>query len=144
MALTEGAANLMQRLARLPAAQRRHMSILCSVESLSRFPCAINTTFRKLIHIRWCCTDQLSPPRFSGTTDSSGSPSLPRCLHLVTDRESSRIYEWFGVRCELASVVATGFCGWVSVLQPWLSGVVCFAIEAPLVCPACARQANVR
>ena len=30
-----------------PAFQRRHMSIRCSVESLSRFPCAINTTFRK-------------------------------------------------------------------------------------------------
>src|SRR5260370_21606061 len=30
-----------------PAFQRRHMSIRCSAESLSRFPCAINTTFRK-------------------------------------------------------------------------------------------------
>ncbi len=28
-----------------PAFQRRHMSVLCSAESLSRFPCAINTTF---------------------------------------------------------------------------------------------------
>jgi hypothetical protein len=28
-----------------PAFQRRHISILCSVESLFRFPCAINTTF---------------------------------------------------------------------------------------------------
>ncbi|RZU35638.1 hypothetical protein BDD14_5722 [Edaphobacter modestus] len=30
-----------------PDFQRRHMSIRCSAESLSRFPCAINTTFRK-------------------------------------------------------------------------------------------------
>jgi hypothetical protein len=41
MPLTEGAPNVMQRLARLPTA---HMSIRCSVESLSRFPYAINTT----------------------------------------------------------------------------------------------------
>jgi hypothetical protein len=30
-----------------PAFQRRHMSVRCSAESLSRFPCAINTTLRK-------------------------------------------------------------------------------------------------
>src|SRR3981189_2489842 len=46
-----------------PAFQRRHMSVLCSPESLSRFPCVINTTFRKMTHIRWCCIDQLRPPR---------------------------------------------------------------------------------
>src|SRR6266566_7905175 len=34
-----------------PAFQRRHMSVLCSAESLSRLPCAINTTFRKMIHM---------------------------------------------------------------------------------------------
>jgi hypothetical protein len=51
-----------------PPFQRRHMSVLCSAESLSRLPCAINTTFRKMIHIRWCCTDRLRPPGFSATT----------------------------------------------------------------------------
>jgi hypothetical protein len=42
MPLTKGTPNVMQRLA---AFQRRHMSIRCSMESLFRFPCAINTTF---------------------------------------------------------------------------------------------------
>jgi hypothetical protein len=51
-----------------PAFQRRHMSVLCSAESLSRFPCVINTTFRKMIHIRWCCIDRLRPPDFSGSS----------------------------------------------------------------------------
>jgi hypothetical protein len=51
-----------------PAFQRRHRSVLCSPESLSRFPCVINTTFRKMIYIRWCCIDRLRPPRFAGTT----------------------------------------------------------------------------
>ena len=43
-----------------------HMSVLCSARSLSRLPCA-STTFRKMIHIRWCCTDRLKPPHLSGT-----------------------------------------------------------------------------
>src|SRR5258708_4321422 len=57
-----------------PAFQRRHMSVLCSAESLSRLPCAINTTFRKMIHIRWCCTDRLRPPgRGDGVDESEES-----------------------------------------------------------------------
>src|ERR1700738_3901995 len=51
-----------------PAFQRRHMSVLCSAESLSRLPCVINTTFRKMIHIRWCCIDRLSWHDFAGTS----------------------------------------------------------------------------
>jgi len=50
------------------------MSVLCSAESLSRFPCVINTTFRKMIHIRWCCIDRLRPPRFSCTSTPSLAP----------------------------------------------------------------------
>jgi len=49
-----------------PAFQRRHMSGLCCAETLSRFPCVINTTFRKMIHNRWCCIDRLRPPGLSG------------------------------------------------------------------------------
>src|SRR5260370_32986384 len=53
-----------------PAFQRRHMSTRCSAESLFRFPCAINTTFRKMIPMRWCCIDQLSRHDIAGTTGS--------------------------------------------------------------------------
>src|ERR1035441_7328287 len=51
-----------------PACQRRHISVLCSAESLTRLPCVINTTFREMIHIRWCCTDRLRPPGFSASS----------------------------------------------------------------------------
>ena len=44
-----------------PAFQRRHISALCAAES-PPFPCAINTTFREKIYIRWCCIDRLRPP----------------------------------------------------------------------------------
>src|SRR5258706_7183803 len=50
-----------------PAFQRRHMSTRCSAESLFSLPCAINTTFRKNIPMRWCCIDQLSRHDFRGT-----------------------------------------------------------------------------
>src|SRR6202020_2717778 len=63
-----------------PPFQRRHMSILCSVESLSRFPCAINTTLRKCIHIRWCCTDRLRPPDFSGGSLNCGQRPYGRVV----------------------------------------------------------------
>src|SRR5580700_2970598 len=45
--------------ARLILYRLARTSVLCSAESLSPFPCVINTTFRKIIHIRWCCIDQL-------------------------------------------------------------------------------------
>jgi hypothetical protein len=51
-----------------PAFQRRHMSVLCSAESLSRFPCVINTTFREMIHSRWCCIDRLSWHKFAASS----------------------------------------------------------------------------
>jgi hypothetical protein len=63
MALAEGAPNLMQRLSRFPTTP--HV-VLCSADSLSLFACVINTTFRKIIHIRWCCIDQLRPPVLIG------------------------------------------------------------------------------
>jgi hypothetical protein len=58
-----------------PAFLRRHMSVLCSPESLSRFPCVINTTFRKMIHIRWCCIDRLRPPFFSASSSFQAAGS---------------------------------------------------------------------
>ena len=53
-----------------PAFQRRHMSARCSAESLSRFPCAMNTTFKKIIPMRWCCIDRLRPPGFAASSRS--------------------------------------------------------------------------
>src|SRR5665213_3638006 len=63
-----------------PAFQRRHMSVLCSAESLTRLPCVINTTFRKMIHIRWCCIDRLNWHQIAGTSDLSHR--LPQHEHV--------------------------------------------------------------
>jgi hypothetical protein len=60
MVLAEGTTNLMQRLARLPKAQ--------NVNTLRRrkpVPSALSHNHH--LHIRWCCIDQLSAPRFRGT-----------------------------------------------------------------------------
>jgi hypothetical protein len=43
------------------------MSARCSEESLFHFPWAMNTTFRKIIPMRWCCIDQLSRQGFAET-----------------------------------------------------------------------------
>src|SRR5580765_8122072 len=43
-----------------PAFQRLHMSFRCCSESLNRLLNVINTTFREMTYIRWCCIDQLS------------------------------------------------------------------------------------
>jgi hypothetical protein len=51
-----------------PAFQRLHMSARCSAESLFRFPRARNTTFRKIIPMRWCCIDQLNRQCATATT----------------------------------------------------------------------------
>lgn len=49
-----------QRLSRLPT--EPHVGSLIHA-SLSCLPRVINRTFRKMIHIRWSCIDQLRPPR---------------------------------------------------------------------------------
>src|SRR5258708_40134739 len=49
-----------------PTFQRRHMSIRCSAESLSRFPCAINTTFRKNDSYQMVLHRPVEPAVFSG------------------------------------------------------------------------------
>src|ERR1035437_272016 len=67
-----------------PAFQRRHMSVLCSAESLTRLPCVINTTFRKMIHIRWCCIDRLNWHRLPGSSFLCGDI---RCRYLPTETE---------------------------------------------------------
>jgi hypothetical protein len=36
------------------------MSVRCCSESFTRFLNLINTTFREMIYIRWCCIDRLS------------------------------------------------------------------------------------
>jgi hypothetical protein len=59
------------------ASQRRHMSDLCSAESLTRLPCLINTAFRKMIHIRRCCIGRLRPSRFQGNAISQPEQTGP-------------------------------------------------------------------
>jgi hypothetical protein len=68
-AVSRSSAGLPDLVHEFTAFQRRHMSARCSAESLSRFPCAINTTFRKMIPMRWCCIDHLSWHDFTGTMD---------------------------------------------------------------------------
>src|SRR6266852_5025878 len=55
-----------------PAFQRRHTSVRCATESSTRFPWAIDTTFEKKIHIRWCCIDPLRPPRLPDNWRNGG------------------------------------------------------------------------
>jgi hypothetical protein len=63
---------------------------------------------------------------------------------MQTSRYRSRIYEWFGVRCELASVFATGFCARVGVFAALALGRRLFrsrsALGLPGVCAASERS----
>jgi hypothetical protein len=70
-----------------PAFQRRHMSARYSAESLFRLPCAMNTTFRKMIHSRWCCIDQLSRHR------SKRRLVQGQCVHRPVNRPISAHFD---------------------------------------------------